>query len=97
MIREITIKPVLNGFVCKVGCQTVVFNSARELAENIERYYKNPDAVEKDFIAKAVNKTMDEYPAPECGEPCVVDPRPDCNPCCESPRPIGGALREVRR
>ena len=59
MIREITITPVLNGFVCKVGCQQVVFTSAVDLALAIEAYYKNPEAVEKEFLAKAVNKMRD--------------------------------------
>lgn len=56
MIREITITPVLNGFVCKVGCQTVVFTSVDELALNIEKYYNNPEEMEKQFLAKAVNQ-----------------------------------------
>ena len=59
MIREITITPVLNGFVCKVGCQKVVFQSPSELARAVERYYKNPDETEKEFLAGAVNKMND--------------------------------------
>ena len=53
--------------MCKVGCQTVVFNTVSDLARNIEAYYKNPDAVEKEFIAEAVNK-MDEGPRAVCDE-----------------------------
>jgi hypothetical protein len=71
MTREIKITPVLNGFVCKVGCQTVVFGTASDLASNIERYYKNPESVEKEFIAKAVNK-MTDGPLVAC-EPCVSE------------------------
>jgi len=56
MTREIKITPALNGFVCKVGCQTVVFVSISEMVRNIEAYYKNPEALEKEFVAKAVNK-----------------------------------------
>ena len=59
MIREITITPVLNGFVCKVGCQKVVFESISEMARNLEDYYKNPEETEKRFIKEAVNKMND--------------------------------------
>ena len=59
MIREITITPVLNGFVCKVGCQKVVFQSVTDLVRAIERYYQKPEATEKEFLAEAVNKMND--------------------------------------
>jgi hypothetical protein len=59
MIREITITPVLNGFVCKVGCQTVVFESISEMIRNLEAYCKDSSAVEKEFLKKAVNKMND--------------------------------------
>lgn len=68
MIREIKITPVLNGFVCKVGCQTVVFTSIVEMTKSIESYYKNPEAVEKIYIAEAINK-MNEGPVCAPG-PC---------------------------
>lgn len=69
MVREIKITPVLNGFVCKVGCQTVVFQSITEMVKNLEEYYKNPAVVEKQFIAEAVNK-MNEGPLAVCNESC---------------------------
>lgn len=72
MIREITITPVLNGFVCKVGCQKVVFESVSEMARNLEAYYKNPEAVEKEFLAKAVNK-MNDGPC-EAADPRDISP-----------------------
>ena len=65
MIREITITPVLNGFVCKVGCQKVVFECIEDMVENIADYYRNPEKVEKEFLAQAVNK-MDDGPGPVC-------------------------------
>jgi predicted DNA-binding protein (UPF0278 family) len=89
MTREIKITPVLNGFVCKVGCQTVVFNTVLDLIQNIERYYRNPDAVEKEFIANAVNKMNDGIGV---AEPCISETACDSAPVraetCESPRPI---------
>lgn len=58
MTRIISITPVLNGFVCQIGCQTVAFNDAKLMAKEIVRYYKNPEAVEKEYVKNAVNKTM---------------------------------------
>lgn len=66
MVRDIRIKPVLNGFVCEVGCQTVVFNDLSDMTNQIKRYYKNPEEVEKEFITACLNKTM--------GNPCVPNP-----------------------
>lgn len=59
MIREIHIKPVLNGFVCSVGCQTVVFKTAVELGLAISAYYTEPEKVEANFRKNAVNKVLD--------------------------------------
>jgi len=60
MIREISITPVLNGFICKVGCQKVVFESVVSLVQNLEAYLKDPNAVEARFIRDAVNKMPDQ-------------------------------------
>lgn len=63
MIREISIKPVLNGFICKVGCQQVVFESVTNLVQNLDAYLRDPDVVEKEFVRDAVNKMPDQ---PQC-------------------------------
>ena len=56
MPREINIKPVLNGFVCQVGCQTLVFDTVRSLAVAVEEYFNHPEETEKRFLEKAINK-----------------------------------------
>ena len=60
MIRDLNIHPVLNGFVVQVGCQTLVFKKLAHMTAEIERYYGNPEQVEKEYIATAVNKTKGE-------------------------------------
>ena len=55
MIREITIVAVLNGWLVRVGCQTVVFTSADELVGALRRYLENPVAIEEQFLKSAVN------------------------------------------
>lgn len=55
-MREVKIKPVLNGFIVEVGCQKLVYNSIEVLAADLVKYQKDPVAVEKEFQEKAVNK-----------------------------------------
>ena len=58
MAHEIHIKPVLNGFVVRCGCQEVVFPNLSTMTNEIFRYYADPEAVEKEYRANAVNKPM---------------------------------------
>jgi hypothetical protein len=64
--RAITVTPVLNGFLVKVGCQEVVVSSIHGLASEITRYYADPEAVENEYLNCAVNKpdlNVQESPA----------------------------------
>lgn len=72
MIRDITVHPVLNGFVCTVGCQIVVFNSVEQVAHSMIDYYRDPAATEKRFKDQAVNKTIECNLGPE---PCPPPPQ----------------------
>lgn len=56
--RTITIQPVLNGFLVKVDCQCVVFTTVDELTRAIGRYYTNPTKVEEEYVAGALNNTL---------------------------------------
>lgn len=55
-MKEIHIKPVLNGFIVKVGCQELVFHDIDHLCGELKRYQANPDMVEKEYLARAVNR-----------------------------------------
>jgi hypothetical protein len=59
--REILIRPVLNGFLCQVGCQTLAFETREKMLVELEAYLRNPADTEKRFITNAVNQMM-EYP-----------------------------------
>lgn len=50
--RDIIIKKVLNGYILKVGCQTVVFEQKNQMLSEIGRYYDNPSLVEKEYMEK---------------------------------------------
>ena len=65
-MREIHIKPVLNGFIVTVGCGAVVFTSIDELCKELNRYHSAPEQVEKEYQEKAINKSrMPEMATPE--------------------------------
>ena len=55
MIKDIRISAVLNGFEVIVGCQMVVFTDITEMLKEIRRYLKNPEAIEKEYLEKALN------------------------------------------
>jgi hypothetical protein len=65
VMREVNVRPVLNGFVVQVGCQTLVFNRIEDVAENLVAYQKDPEGTEKKFAETAVNKTLGGGPVPE--------------------------------
>lgn len=91
MTRAITIQPVLNGFVCHIGCQNVVFADLHQMVVEIENYYLSPCETERRYKNSAVNNVglVNDAPAPE---PC--DPAPVPTPCgCESTQPSQLARR----
>lgn len=52
VLREITILKVMNGFVVRVGCQAVVFESASGLLEVLAKYIDDPTTIEREWIEK---------------------------------------------
>jgi len=63
MTREIIIQPVLNGYVCVVGCQRVAFTDKQTMLGQLSEYLDKPDEVEQRYIERAVNK-MPAVPQP---------------------------------
>lgn len=68
MIRNLTITPVLNGYIVQAGCQQVVFQSAEQMLGEIGKYLANPSKVEAQYLAAAVNKPA----VPDIGRPAVT-------------------------
>lgn len=60
MTREISIYPVLNGWLLKIGCQCVVFTDKQKMLSELSLYYESPNVVEKSYLASALNKTTPE-------------------------------------
>jgi hypothetical protein len=55
-MKEIRIRPVLNGFIVTVGCSEVVFTDVDFMFFELKRYQKDPQQVEKEYQEKAINK-----------------------------------------
>ena len=64
--REITIRPALNGYICKVGCQTVVFQSRELMITALRDYLENPNTIEALYQRNAMHKEMLTELRPEC-------------------------------
>ena len=47
MDHDISIKRVNNGFICTVGCQTLVFTDKMQMAEAFTDYMKDPDKAQR--------------------------------------------------
>lgn len=82
MTREITIQPVLNGYICNVGCQRVVFQDRKQMLAEIGKYLEKPDDTEKRYIKDAVNR-MPDVPQPCAPTLCLTEP---ANCAAEVPR-----------
>jgi hypothetical protein len=65
-VKELHIRPVLNGFVVKIGCQEVVFTSVKDFIKEFTRYQEKSDEVEKEYVKNALNKVG--IPTPPAGE-----------------------------
>ena len=55
MIRKFTVKPVLNGYIVEIGCQTIVFHSKKRFLKEVEMYLDNPDGRERYWLKHGVN------------------------------------------
>ena len=51
-MRTITINKAMNGFIVTVGCQTLVFEDADTLLEQLDDYLRNPKATETAYLER---------------------------------------------
>jgi hypothetical protein len=61
-MREVHIKPVSNGFIVEVGYQTLVYTNIEQLTDDLVKYQKDPDGMEKYHREHLVNKTDTPQP-----------------------------------
>ena len=55
IMKDITIKPALNGWKVQVGCQEILFTDRKKMVAEISRYINDPDDVEEEYISRAKN------------------------------------------
>lgn len=55
-MRTIVINPALNGYTLQVGCQTVVFDSKKDMLRELSDYLDNPEMTERRYLKNAINK-----------------------------------------
>jgi len=63
--RDITITTVLNGWLVRIGCQTVVFSDLDSLLGEVGLYLTYPDATQERYKREAVNAEF--FALPEDG------------------------------
>ena len=54
-MRDITIKPALNGYVVRLGCQRIVFTDRAQMLQELNSYLENPNEVENTYLRKSIN------------------------------------------
>ena len=54
-MRDVTIKPALNGYVVRLGCQRVVFTDRVQMLQVLDDYLENPYDVERMYLGKSCN------------------------------------------
>ncbi len=70
MIRAFEVRPVLNGYIVSIGCQTLVFNDRRNMVNLMDDYLKNPDEIEAAILKNACNaKHLKPDQPTECDAP----------------------------
>ena len=54
-MRDVTIKPALNGYVVRLGCQRVVFTDRAQMLRALDDYLENPREVERMYLVNSCN------------------------------------------
>ena len=62
--RTITIKPVLNGYVVRVGCQSLAFTSREDLLNNLKSYLSDPTKTETAYLTGCMHRDLVKAPTP---------------------------------
>ena len=55
-MKNIEIKPRINGWAVTVGCSTAVFQSKTKMLNEISRYIDSPEEVAKEYAENSVNE-----------------------------------------
>lgn len=59
-IRNISIEPTMNGYIVKIVCQSLSFESRTNLLSELGKYLDNPQQMEKEYVARYGNCFRDQ-------------------------------------
>jgi len=85
-MHNISIVPVLNGYLCNVGCQSIVFSNPDHLLHELRRYLIDPEAVEGEYRNTSLNRRLLKRNMPE--QDRIVN---TSTPCTAAPHSLAGA------
>lgn len=75
-MREVTISPVLNGWIVRVGCQTLVYDDKSDLLRDFVAFLEDPVKTERRIVETAVNRQITmpgmRTPAMACEDPGTI-------------------------
>lgn len=74
MIRHISIRPVLNGFIVQVGCQELAYTSITNLCGNLHDYLVSPEGALKRMLPTLINRKHTHAHDPDFTHPPVPIP-----------------------
>lgn len=75
MPQELIITPVLNGFIVRAGCQTLVYDNADKIKMDFASWVDSPASIEGKYALIMKSKGL-------MGDQCdaAVPPPPQCEP-----------------
>lgn len=78
-MRELVIRPCLNGWLVQAGCQTLAYTNRETLLHDLAEYLQDPEKTENRIVEGAMNRRLigsgGVMATPEAG--------------CDAPRPMG--------
>lgn len=86
MPQEIIIQPVLNGWIIRAGCQTIVYADAAKMIADFREWVLEPEKVEGYFKEMMARKGV---PVPQCA------PTPMAAENYASPQSVGAAIERA--
>lgn len=89
-MRNITIKPVLNGYLVTVGCQDLAYTSREKLIADLTSYLNSPEETEKRILTQeGINKdhTMGRT-GPECEPRAILHNSRSDGVAAQAPTPV---------
>ena len=55
---DVTIKPALNGYVVRVGCQRLVFTDIETVLTELRTYLQKPEETEENYKFNSLNSAI---------------------------------------